>query len=334
LSSLTGLVVFIAAVNGAVDNKLTLNKSKEDEAPFVYKYGFSFFCCILSFLMQEFNGIFNIIWYIDYFRKYRYVKKDETEKKAGAQKEKYLAHSKFGSKILNLFKKKAQKALILNNENSFTNNIFLNEDKDHYKDIQFTQAENDKVLFNSENKAFLVESIKIEAPSLVLPKVFSNINTFIKYHDLHDSEKPSNNLKNSNQLFHTDNKNFYSSKTIEQEVYSNLINYLNEQKSKKKNDLMVEDNTYFCYEDSNNIYNDKIRLEKDFVYIPSRNSILSEDISNETKFEYSPRYRSEEDYQPVTKYVIENELNFTKTFAVDNHFVNIGKKHLKRTTSV
>ena len=43
ISSLTGLIVFIAAVNGAVDNKLTLNKVKEDENPFNYKYGLSFF---------------------------------------------------------------------------------------------------------------------------------------------------------------------------------------------------------------------------------------------------------------------------------------------------
>lgn len=69
---MTGLIVFIAAVNGAVDNKLTLNKTKEEEPPFKYNYGISFFCCVFSFLMQECNGICNIYWYIDYYRKYRY----------------------------------------------------------------------------------------------------------------------------------------------------------------------------------------------------------------------------------------------------------------------
>jgi hypothetical protein len=76
---LTGLIVFIAAVNGAVDNKLTLNKAKEDEEPFRYNYGFSFFSCVLSFLMQEFNGILNVIWYIDYFRKYRFRKLSKSD---------------------------------------------------------------------------------------------------------------------------------------------------------------------------------------------------------------------------------------------------------------
>lgn len=71
LASLTGLIVFIAAVNSAVDNKLTMNKSKE-EAPFNYNYGFSFFFAVMSFLSQELNGICNIYWYVDYYRKYKY----------------------------------------------------------------------------------------------------------------------------------------------------------------------------------------------------------------------------------------------------------------------
>ncbi|CAF0798500.1 unnamed protein product [Brachionus calyciflorus] len=79
LASLTALIVFIAAVNGAVDNKLTLNKSKEEEPPFDYSYGFSFFCAVLSFLSQEFNGICNIYWYIEYYRKYKH-KTESSEK--------------------------------------------------------------------------------------------------------------------------------------------------------------------------------------------------------------------------------------------------------------
>lgn len=63
-------------MNGAVDNKLTMNKSKE-EAPFDYNYGFSFFFAVLSFLTQELNGICNIYWYVDYYRKYKY---DSSEK--------------------------------------------------------------------------------------------------------------------------------------------------------------------------------------------------------------------------------------------------------------
>lgn len=78
MASLTGLIVFIAAVNGAVDNKLTMSKTKE-EAPFNYNYGFSFFFAVLSFLTQELNGICNIYWYVDYYRKYKY---DAAEKSA------------------------------------------------------------------------------------------------------------------------------------------------------------------------------------------------------------------------------------------------------------
>lgn len=70
---MTGLILFIAAVNGAVDNKLTLTKSKESEVPFAYTYGYSFFFAVLSFLTQELNGICNIYWYIDYYRKYKYA---------------------------------------------------------------------------------------------------------------------------------------------------------------------------------------------------------------------------------------------------------------------
>lgn len=72
--------MFIAAVNGAVDNKLTMNKSKE-EAPFDYNYGISFFFAVLSFLTQELNGICNIYWYVDYYRKYKY---DASEKPSGS----------------------------------------------------------------------------------------------------------------------------------------------------------------------------------------------------------------------------------------------------------
>lgn len=71
LASLTALIVFIAAVNGAVDNKSTTVRSKDDESPFVYNYGYSFFLAVGSFLMQEFNGICNIYWYVDYHRKYK-----------------------------------------------------------------------------------------------------------------------------------------------------------------------------------------------------------------------------------------------------------------------
>ena len=73
LASLTALIVFIAAVNGAVDNK-TAVRSKDDESPFAYNYGYSFFLAVGSFLMQEFNGICNIYWYVDYHRKYRFNK--------------------------------------------------------------------------------------------------------------------------------------------------------------------------------------------------------------------------------------------------------------------
>lgn len=48
-----------------------MSKSKE-EAPFDYDYGFSFFFAVMSFLTQELNGICNIYWYVDYYRKYKY----------------------------------------------------------------------------------------------------------------------------------------------------------------------------------------------------------------------------------------------------------------------
>ncbi len=53
LSSLTGLIIFISAVNGAVDNKMVKNsRSRDEEPPFKYGYGFSFYCAVLSFLFQ------------------------------------------------------------------------------------------------------------------------------------------------------------------------------------------------------------------------------------------------------------------------------------------
>ena len=74
LASLTGIIVFIAAVNGAVDQKLTVVLTGDDEPIFKYSYGMSFFFAVISFLLQEFNGICNIYWYIDYYRKYRFNK--------------------------------------------------------------------------------------------------------------------------------------------------------------------------------------------------------------------------------------------------------------------
>jgi hypothetical protein len=72
LSSLTGLIIFIAAVNGAVDNKIAKNnRSRDEEPPFKYGYGISFYCAVLSFLTQEINGICNIYWYMSYHKKKR-----------------------------------------------------------------------------------------------------------------------------------------------------------------------------------------------------------------------------------------------------------------------
>ncbi len=72
LSSLTGLIIFIAAVNGAVDNKIAKNnRSRDEEPPFKYGYGISFYCAVLSFLTQEINGICNIYWYMSYNKKKR-----------------------------------------------------------------------------------------------------------------------------------------------------------------------------------------------------------------------------------------------------------------------
>lgn len=81
LSSLTGLIIFISAVNGAVDNKLAKNnRSREEEPPFKYGYGISFYCAVLSFLFQEINGICNIYWYIGYNKRKRLqnLRKSET----------------------------------------------------------------------------------------------------------------------------------------------------------------------------------------------------------------------------------------------------------------
>ena len=66
--------MFIAAINGAVDSKLTSNGSKEDEPPFVYRYSVSFYCAVISFLLQELNGICNIYWYMGCYRKLKFQK--------------------------------------------------------------------------------------------------------------------------------------------------------------------------------------------------------------------------------------------------------------------
>jgi hypothetical protein len=69
LATLTGLIIFISVVNGAVDTKLILHKTTEEEPPFKYRYGMSFICAVCSFFMQEINGICNIYWYIEYYLK-------------------------------------------------------------------------------------------------------------------------------------------------------------------------------------------------------------------------------------------------------------------------
>lgn len=74
LFSLTGLVVFIAAINGAVDSKMTLNSSNKDEPVYQYYYGISFYCAVTSFLFQELNGICNIYWYMGHYRKIKLTK--------------------------------------------------------------------------------------------------------------------------------------------------------------------------------------------------------------------------------------------------------------------
>jgi hypothetical protein len=86
LFSLTGLVVFIAAINGAVDSKLTLNNSNKDEPVYQYSYGISFYCAVASFLFQELNGICNIYWYMGHYRKIKLEKlrlKGQEEKRSG-----------------------------------------------------------------------------------------------------------------------------------------------------------------------------------------------------------------------------------------------------------
>ncbi len=82
MASLTGIIVFIAAVNGAVDQKLTVILTGDDEPIFKYNYGLSFFGAVVSFLLQEFNGICNIYWYIDYYRKYRFASESASETSA------------------------------------------------------------------------------------------------------------------------------------------------------------------------------------------------------------------------------------------------------------
>jgi hypothetical protein len=51
-----------------------------EEPPFVYQYGLSFFCAILSFLMQEFNGICNVYWYVGHYSKYRFEQQNQLMK--------------------------------------------------------------------------------------------------------------------------------------------------------------------------------------------------------------------------------------------------------------
>jgi hypothetical protein len=84
LASLTGIIVFIAAVNGAVDQKLTVILTGDDEPIFKYNYGLSFFGAVISFLLQEFNGICNIYWYIDYYRKYRFANENAAQTSANS----------------------------------------------------------------------------------------------------------------------------------------------------------------------------------------------------------------------------------------------------------
>ncbi len=333
---MTGLVVFIAAVNGAVDNKLTLNKSKEEEAPFIYKYGFSFFSCVLSFLMQEFNGIFNIIWYIDYFRKYRYLKKETSNQTSNNQP---LKHDTVKYKSLHNFKKnfnckrriKVKSNQAPNEENVINKNSIVKEKEK-----------------NCENMAFIVDHVtKYE--------LIDNESSIEKTGDLveNDIVKTLPVVKNNIEIKETfdNNKN---TKLIEISKRKSLK--LNQKKTKYSYSLdtptldIRDDNFELNEEISNKIYYCKFgnyHFDNDYQTGNIQNTI--KDASEAVEYFFNKPLISSNhiydtinvsfdgnsmDYLPVTKYIIENDPHFIRNFSEDKNYINVGKKNLKRTTSV
>ena len=148
-------------VNGTIDNKLT--KSKDEEPPFTYSYGFSFYCAVSSFLLQEINGICNIYWYIDYYRKYRF---DKAKTSNHLHNTKHLRHPKMP-----------------NNENYNFETTALTDNKKHLKEDNKNQKD-----FKKKSCCCLRKSKTQTLSTVKKPKLPSN--EIISFNAL-DKEKPN-----------------------------------------------------------------------------------------------------------------------------------------------
>lgn len=220
---LTALIVFIAAVNGAVDNKLTLNKSKEEEPLFNYNYGFSFFCSVFSFLMQEFNGICNIYWYIDYYRKYRLNKTSQGDSKLtriGRIPIIKVNYVDFNEPSAKTKTSELSPSLSNNNNNNRSLNFEINEIK------KLNSADEKESGNETENKLFILRKPSINKQHKLKHKIYKS--NFRK-----DNPKIGFNFDQSDQEYEDDSSKLSETveNTNENSSESNLIRSIEHLKS-------------------------------------------------------------------------------------------------------
>ena len=271
--------------------------------------------------MQEFNGIFNIIWYIDYFKKLRFVKKEVDKSK----KRKVL--------IPDINIERCGKISLLKNHDSYKDrnktvriyenfqkesvkqpypNLLINKEKDKINQKQISFKENllfniNKNLNNSDTEG--KEEITLESGPKMNNNVFNNKNIILNEESVH-KEKTSSSKNKSKTMCNsqTINGNLYYKIGVNNKfIYDNISDFsVSSRIIKNKNfeeNLTGNKRIFF--------------LNK---YSKTLTNLLNNDIMN--------------DYTPITKYVIDNELLLIKISKNSLNFKNIGKKILKRTTSV
>ena len=209
LASLTGIIVFIAAVNGAVDQKLTVVLTGDDEPIFKYSYGMSFFCAVISFLLQEFNGICNIYWYIDYYRKYRYEK--QTSNNHNGINLMPIIPTSFGNKI-EIIK---QKAPLVKKELKFELNSGENAKKKRrfstYKSKKYVKPSGKQIESPTEINDFNLTKLNMEPKKLTtLKKAGNTSNSQEMILNGADLNNKSKHLNNSNSDISQLNDSHYS----------------------------------------------------------------------------------------------------------------------------
>lgn len=294
-------------MNGAIDNKYSSSKTNDDEAQFSYKYGFSFYCCIISFLLQEFNGIFNVIWYIDYFRKYRHKIKKESEIESLPER-------------FNIKKQRAE-SFKSRNSSSVISSTFNNNNNNQIPVL----SSDFKIGFSPDKE--LERRSSTSLPVLVPDRVVESIDK-----STHQLISPGDQLSEP-----------LSSSPAPLETMSNVrvikVNAKCDCMSGKKPSTTTGNEFLFkkaLFDASAALFQYLTRQREDSSSISLADTATTVRPRLTSQLDHIPTYCIEKsnDYQPLTRYVVENNIFVVKNVSGHQAFVNIGKKSLKRTTSV